>query len=222
MPSPFVWHELLTTDPVAASIFYSQLFGWEVVDGGFAINGARVAGVRASTIHAHWAPFVRVPDPEGSALAAVAAGGSIAGSSSSPVGIVLLDRGVPTVVTTSRGRLLGDGGLFAWHIRESRDVAAAAAWLGATVGWTSPGRGGLWVDGAQVASLMTGEHDRWLGHVLVKDRRSVRATAVGLGATVEQADVDAWGHGSFDVLLDLQGAEFCLFEAAGSTAGAGG
>src|SRR5262245_21466480 len=122
MASPFVWHELLTPDPEAARTFYAALFGWEVADGGFVVGGRRVAGVRASKIHPHWAPFAQVADPEAAAARCVAAGGRVAGRPSDPPGIVLLDaRGVPTVATAHDG-----ADLFAWHALESSDVAASA------------------------------------------------------------------------------------------------
>jgi hypothetical protein len=209
MPSPFVWHELLTSHPDAAQAFYAALFGWEPVDSGFAIGGRRVLGVRKAGIHPHWAPFVRVDDPEGSAAAAVAAGGRVAGRPSLPPGIVLLDpRGVPTVVIAADG-----ADVFAWHVLASTDTGASAAWLAAIAGFSAPPGRGLWHGGEQVGSLVAAAHDRWLVHVLVEDRRQARDHALSLGGTVVQADVDASGHGSFDIVADPQGAAFCIFQA---------
>ncbi len=211
MPSPFIWHELLTSDAAAARTFYHQLLGWELAGEGFAVDGLRVAGVRNSKIVPHWAPFVRVADPEACARAVASAGGRVAGRPESPPGIVLLDpRGVPTVASAAEGR-----DLFVWHILESTDVSASGAWLAATVGLTVPARGGLWRGEEQVGSLVSGTHDQWLCHVLVADRHAVRERALGLGARVEAADVEASGFGSFDTLLDPQGAAFCVFQAAG-------
>jgi predicted enzyme related to lactoylglutathione lyase len=211
MTSPFVWHELLTSDAAGAIAFYTNLFGWTEEGGALVVNGARALGVRKGPAHRapHWAPFIRVEDVEAAVRAGVAAGGRVAGDPSAPPGKVLVDaRGVATVVTAHRG---DDG--FAWHILESTDVAASRAWLAAIVGFTSPPEGGLWRDGEQVASLTASAHDRWLCHVVVEDRRAVRARAMELGGSVESADVDASGHGSYDVLLDPQGAPFCAFQA---------
>ncbi|MGH7070528.1 MAG: VOC family protein [Acetobacteraceae bacterium] len=36
MASRFVWHELMTTDPAAASIFYAKVLGWTAKDSGLA------------------------------------------------------------------------------------------------------------------------------------------------------------------------------------------
>jgi uncharacterized protein len=209
MASPFVWHELLTSDPEAATAFYSSVFGWTATAGGLASSGRASAGVRASKLHPHWAPFVRVPDPEASAEAALRAGGRIAGRPSSPAGIVLVDpRDVPTVVTSAEGN-----DPFVWHILESTDVEASKAWMAAIAGFSSPEGSGLWRGDEQIASLVRAEHDRWLVHLLSADRLATRARALSLGASVEKADVDASGHGTFDVLVDPQGAAFCLFQA---------
>lgn len=211
MTSPFVWHELLTSDAAGALAFYTRLFGWKDDAGALLVNGARALGVRKGPPHRspHWAPFVRVADVEAAVRAGVAGGGRVAGDPSAPPGKVLVDaRGVATVVTAHQGN-----DPFAWHILESTDVSASEAWLTAIVGFTSlPGRG-LWRDGEQVASLTRGAHDRWLCHVAVDDRRTLRARAIELGGSVESADVDASGHGSYDVLLDPQGAPFCAFQA---------
>src|SRR5262245_6712745 len=90
MTSPFVWHELLTSDPAAAIGFYTSLFGWEPADGGLAVAGRRAVGVRASKLHPHFAPFVRVDDVEAAVAAAAKAGGRVAGRPSAPEGAVLL------------------------------------------------------------------------------------------------------------------------------------
>ena len=41
----FSWSELVTSDPAAASGFYSQLFGWTVKELGPEMNGYRVANI---------------------------------------------------------------------------------------------------------------------------------------------------------------------------------
>jgi predicted enzyme related to lactoylglutathione lyase len=210
MSSPFVWHELLTSDRKSAVDFYTSLFGWEFADGAFVVKGERVGGVRETSLPPHWAPFVEVKDPDESAHAAGLAGGRIAGKPSSPPGIVVVDsHGVPTVVTSHHGT-----DLFAWHILESRDVPVSRAWMETIAGWTSPPDRGLWRDGTQVASLANATHDRWLGLVLVDDHRAVRERAVSLCARVERADVEASGHGAYDVMVDPQGAVFAVFQAA--------
>src|SRR5262245_39297283 len=207
MASPFVWHELLTSDAQAALSFYSALFGWSVVDDTLVVGGRALAGVRMVKLAPHWAPFVRVADPEAAARACAAAGGRVAGRPSTPAGVVLVDpRGVPTVVTSHDG-----ADLFAWHILESTDVTATAAWIETITGWRAPAGRGLWRDDEQVGSLVAASHDRWLGLLLVDDRLAIRERALALGAHLEQGDIDASGHGYYDVLADPQGAVFCPF-----------
>jgi predicted enzyme related to lactoylglutathione lyase len=210
MPSPFVWHELLTSDRKAAIAFYTSLFGWQFIGESFVVDGERVAGVRETSLHPHWAPFVAVKDPDHSARAAAGAGGRVAGQPSSPSGIVLIDpHGVPTVVTAHQGK-----DLFAWHILESSDVHTSAAWLETIAGWSAPPGRGLWRGDEQIASLAESPRDRWLGLALVKSHREARDRAVSLGATVQQPDVDASGHGVYDVIVDPQGAVLALFQGA--------
>jgi predicted enzyme related to lactoylglutathione lyase len=206
--SPFVWHELLTTDPPAALAFYTALFGWASQDGALVAGGRKVAGVRASKIPPHWAPFVHVADPEAAAVRGVAGGGRIAGRPTAPPGVVLVDpRGVPTVLCAQPG-----DDVFTWHILESTDVAGSAAWLETIAGFGAPPGRGLWRGAEQVGSLAAAAHDRWLGLVLVPERRAVRERALSLGGRLEQGDVEAAGNGSYDVLLDPQGAAFCAFQ----------
>lgn len=46
----FSWSELMTSDPAAASAFYSQLFGWTIKEMGPEMGGYRVANVGESGI----------------------------------------------------------------------------------------------------------------------------------------------------------------------------
>jgi uncharacterized protein len=46
----FSWSELMTSDAVAASTFYGQLFGWTVKDMGPQMGGYRVANVGESGV----------------------------------------------------------------------------------------------------------------------------------------------------------------------------
>jgi uncharacterized protein len=87
----FSWCELMTTDTTAAKEFYSQLFGWEIVEQpmlGMAYNilhlGDReVGGLMAmppdlaSTAPAYWGVYVTVDDVDASAKLVEALGGQI-------------------------------------------------------------------------------------------------------------------------------------------------
>lgn len=89
-PGDFVWHELCTTDPVAAAEFYSQVVGWTVRDSGLpgidyrlvCIGDRQVAGIM--TLPAEqmpprpvWIGYIAVDDVDVKAGEIEAAGGSI-------------------------------------------------------------------------------------------------------------------------------------------------
>ena len=50
----FSWSELVTSDPAAASGFYSQLFGWTVKEMGPEMNGYRAPTSAATASAASW------------------------------------------------------------------------------------------------------------------------------------------------------------------------
>ena len=52
---------------------------------------------------------------------------------------------------------------------ESTDVPATATWIASIAGFDAPEGRGLSRDDEQVGSLLNGEHDRWLGPVVVDD-----------------------------------------------------
>ncbi|MFW6174243.1 MAG: VOC family protein [Chloroflexota bacterium] len=89
-PGTFAWHELLTTDPEAASRFYSQLVGWEAqtVDMGsgwtyrlFMVGEKYAGGATAMPPEAEappaWIPYVEVADINASAQKAKELGGAV-------------------------------------------------------------------------------------------------------------------------------------------------
>jgi uncharacterized protein len=91
MPQEFSWHELTTTDAVAALRFYSELFGWQEVgkhDMGpmgvyhlVGINGVQSIGMfklpADRPMPTAWMCYVHVADIDKAANAAKAAGGKI-------------------------------------------------------------------------------------------------------------------------------------------------
>jgi len=91
MPQDFSWHELTTTDAVAALRFYSELFGWQEVgkhDMGpmgvyhlVGINGVQSIGMfklpADRPMPTAWMCYVHVADIDKAANAAKAAGGKI-------------------------------------------------------------------------------------------------------------------------------------------------
>lgn len=86
-PGKFIWHDLITPDPVAAGTFYQALFGWKVdYQDGYAVvrNGDKlIAGIlkvkpkEGSEKKGVWLPSVSVTDIDAAAKLVTANGGSI-------------------------------------------------------------------------------------------------------------------------------------------------
>lgn len=86
-PGKFIWHDLLTPDPLMAGRFYEKLFGWQIeYQGHYAIvrNGGKlIAGIlqvdppedRAS--NGVWIPSVSVADVDAAASLVKASGGML-------------------------------------------------------------------------------------------------------------------------------------------------
>jgi uncharacterized protein len=165
MDSTFVWYELMTRDPGAASTFYGELFGWTSRDSGqpdldyriFECAGARVGGVMeipadaaAAGMPPRWLPYVSVANLDEAVARYGAAGGHVHAPPVSVPGV-----GRIAMVADPQGALLnliapvGDGpsGSFApgrpghagWHELHAADAAAALAFYAAQFGWTSCG-----------------------------------------------------------------------------------
>jgi predicted enzyme related to lactoylglutathione lyase len=89
--SPFIWHELVTSDQKISGAFFSQLFGWKrkEVDAGpfgtytlFQKNGHDVAGMMDPTSdtpgqESYWHSYIEVDDIEKCAERAPLLGGSV-------------------------------------------------------------------------------------------------------------------------------------------------
>ncbi len=88
----FVWYELMTTDPVAARAFYSQIVGWQPVDAKmpgmdywmFNAGETPVAGVMELPAEARsmgtpptWVGYVMVEDVDAAAAKVTASGGRL-------------------------------------------------------------------------------------------------------------------------------------------------
>lgn len=90
-PSPFLWHELVTTDQPTSGTFFCQLFGWtrKEVDAGpfgtytlFQVNGQDIAGMMSPTADSpgkgsYWHTYIAVADVDACARRAVELGGRV-------------------------------------------------------------------------------------------------------------------------------------------------
>ena len=89
--SPFIWHELVTSDQKSSGAFFSNLFGWtrKEVDAGlfgiytlFRKDGQDVAGMMNPTPDtpekgSYWHSYIAVDDVEDCARRAPSIGGSV-------------------------------------------------------------------------------------------------------------------------------------------------
>ena len=88
-PGKFVWHDLLTTNQVAAQAFYGELFGWsfrktgdyiQIYNGDHLIGGILALQPKpgdARTVAGQWLAFLSVADVERSAETVKANGGKV-------------------------------------------------------------------------------------------------------------------------------------------------
>ena len=86
-PGKFIWHDLLTPDPLSAGKFYEELFGWQIdYQGKYAVvrnDGKLIAGILqvepadSRARNGVWIPSVSVADVDAAASRVTANGGRI-------------------------------------------------------------------------------------------------------------------------------------------------
>lgn len=89
-PGAFSWSELMTTDPAAAKVFYSKLFGWgtkdmQMTSGAYTtcqVGDASVAGImkipaEAAGMPPMWGVYVTVADVDATIRQAESLGGTV-------------------------------------------------------------------------------------------------------------------------------------------------
>ncbi len=149
------WIDISSDDVVATRAFYTQLFGWEVLDlgpdaggyGEFTLGGKLVAGTGPKMmpdIPTVWTTYVKVDDADDIAATVAAAGGTVLFP---PMDVLDAGRmtiftdpsGVPLAVWqpgTHRGaQLANEPGAFTWNELQSRDLEAAKSFYRAVFGW---------------------------------------------------------------------------------------
>lgn len=154
----FLWHELLTTDPEAASRFYGSVAGWETIrweqDAAYrllATAGVPMAGLlslsaedRARGAVPHWLSYIGVPDVDAAVHLATGMGATVRAAAQDVPTIgrmaELADpQGAVFSVYTPAGdqvptdaRTLGD---FSWHELVTSNWQAAWEFYSQLVGW---------------------------------------------------------------------------------------
>lgn len=237
----FVWRELSTRDPEAATRFYGEVFGWKVttVPMGenytyhLVYNGEKqIAGFAPKMgddpSPEGWIGYVHVADVDAAAAAAKAHGATVVVPPSD-----IPDVGRFSLLADPQGAMitafksLKDGeapkgpppvGDFCWEQLNTTDVAAAKAFYTAALPWSLGSFLGSETFNAgdcPVASMMAtppGVPAHWISHVVVDDLAGARARVARNGGKVMMEEIPVPGLGAFAVVSDPAGAVICLFK----------
>jgi predicted enzyme related to lactoylglutathione lyase len=159
----FVWHQLMTRDVPGAKKFYSKLTGWKTLpwplDPAYTVCHAEagpVAGIMEITpdlpaeVPPHWLQYIGTRDVDGTAEAAVRAGGSIVKAPGDMQGAgryaLLKDPqgALFAIIDPENARPESAGvpplGTFSWHELATSDNEAAFAFYSGLFGWDAMAR----------------------------------------------------------------------------------
>jgi hypothetical protein len=159
----FVWHQLMTRDVPGAKKFYSKLTGWKTLpwplDPNYTVCHAEagpVAGIMEITpdlpadVPTHWLQYIGTRDVDGTAEAAVRAGGSVVKAPGDMQGAgrfaLLKDPqgALFAVIDPENARPESAGvpplGTFSWHELATSDNEAAFAFYSGLFGWDAMSR----------------------------------------------------------------------------------
>lgn len=157
--SPFVWHELMTSNPDAAAAFYAKVFSWKVqgwpqdpsyrtwMGGALPIGGLMSLPDQAKLAGAppHWMSYVGVPDVDAAVRRSAGLGAQThVGPRDIPGAgrfAVLADPQGATfaVYTPPPGEAIPGPDAFSWHELATTDYQAAWKFYRAMFGWEHTG-----------------------------------------------------------------------------------
>jgi predicted enzyme related to lactoylglutathione lyase len=243
----FVWHELMTRDVPGAKKFYTNLVGWKAqawpLDPCYTVcvsehgPSAGIFGIPAdmpAEVPAHWVGYVGTRDVDGTAAAAVRAGGSIIKGPDDLPGAgryaVLKDPqgAVFAILDPENSRPEAQGmppaGSFSWHELATSDAEAAFSFYSDLFGWEAlmrmPLDGGesyliFGSNGIQRGGIYNKPADMpappsWLPYVQVADADAGWRTAESSGAKLVAGPMDVPGGSRIATFFDPTGAAFAV------------
>jgi uncharacterized protein len=249
----FVWHELMTRDVPAAKKFYSNLVGWKTqawpLDPTYTVCHSEqgpTAGIMAipadmpAEVPPSWLGYVGTRDVDGTAVAAVRAGGSILKEPADMPGAgrsaVLKDpQGAAFAILdpeNSRPEVQGmpPAGGFSWHELATSDADAAFSFYSDLFGWEvlmrMPLDGGetyliFGNDGIQRGGIYNKPADmpsppNWLHYAQVADADDGWRVAEGAGAKRVAGPMDVPGGSRIATFFDPTGAAFAVVSTPAS------
>jgi len=237
----FCWIDLGTADLAGAKVFYGELLGWqfEEVADGYVL--ARRDGMDVAGMHAHtheegtgWASSISVGDVDAATARAAELGAAVAMEPSDLPGTARISlihdpAGAEVCLWQAAGyagaRLVNEVGTWSWNELVTPDLAAAAAFYGALLGWTSqaaPGGierasfelGDLLIGGAHAATEFEQGPPSWTVSFRVADADTSAGLAASLGGAVPLPPIDI-PVGRVAILADPAGAPFTIAEVPG-------
>ncbi|MBV9497413.1 MAG: VOC family protein [Acidobacteria bacterium] len=239
-PGTFCWIELATTDPGAATRFYTELFGLGSTvrpmgpDGHYTLlqkNGRDVAGIyRQLEEHAkqgvppNWVSYVTVESADASRARAIALG---AQGGPEPFDVADIGRMAMLVDPTGAfialweprkspgAAVVNEHGALMWNELQTVDVEKARAFYTQLFGWTAK-TSADYVEFHKPDRAAGGMrewkdgHANWLPYFGADDTSAIVRHAEELGGTTLLSTTDIPNVGKIAVLRDPQGATFAV------------
>ncbi len=249
----FVWHQLMTRDVPGAKKFYSKLTGWKLQpwppDPNYTVCHAEVgpvAGIMGmhaelpASTPSHWLQYIGTRDVDGTADAAVRAGGSVVKAPSDMQGAgryaLLKDPqgAMFAILDPENARADAQGvpplGTFSWHELATSDNEAGFAFYSQLFGWDVISRMDMGPMGTYLIFGWNGQQrggmylkpatmpmpPNWLPYVSVSSADAGFALAKSSGAKEMIAPKDVPGGSRIAVIIDPAGAAFAIHSMAGA------
>ncbi|HEY6126200.1 MAG TPA: VOC family protein [Steroidobacteraceae bacterium] len=243
----FVWQQLMTRDVPGARKFYSKLMGWKAQpwppDPAYTVclaGDVPVAGIMEipadlpTEVPAHWLEYIGTRDVDGTADAAVRAGGSIVKAPTDLKGAgryaLLMDPqgALFAIIDPENARPEPAGmppvGAFSWHELATSDHEAAFAFYSGLFGWDAitrmdMGPAGVYlifgVNGVQRGGMYIKPPDwpappNWLPYGNVPSVDDSAAELEAAGARILNPPMEVPGGSRIATLIDPAGAAFAI------------